>query len=642
MQRSRYMRVSVVLISLLFLVSACALGDPTNENIFSDVSFQSGVSSYIRREIEGAQSRVKVALNQVVDRSLVMALNDAAARGVSVELVIDSKYEATLAGVSRLVSTKSGNTLGNMHSNFAIVDGTAIFFSDYELTNQSTLAITVRQADLVTTLATEFGQMHDNGAFGSKASGGKAKQQINHQVVFPTASGEVEMYFLPQNRALTFASARMKQARYSVDAYAKYYDNEDLNLDFNDIAGSGRANTFNAGNVNLTRSMRNPFLVANPSNVILSVDLPCNVVFVDAGTPEETLIFTTFPFVSTEDLSKTDGVLLIIRGAGVGHLKSLLDYRMSTLPGYEGPGPSRVDQTIRIASWNMLRLGDGNKNYREAARVIVNGGFDIVGVLELMASSENNNNPSLALSTNVHGPGQALIDVCGAIMNLSPGDWRYHESPSRVGSASYSEYYGYVYNANRIKFEESCGNYPNNANEFTRSPYMARFSDYDTGVTFSYVLQHAIFGSSESLRVAEAANLIRVYRYFRGLLNDQGLDDPIIIAGDFNLPADNPGFSTLYGTVEAITWAIHPETLTTIGDNDFVSAYDNIFYSTLDDRVLQTGRGAYTSWVSATDYSDCPLWASSYSMNNFMYVNRHIADHVPVYITYDTTDRDAQ
>jgi len=615
----------------LLLAAGCGLGDPAGEAPLTDVSFSSPASSAILNAVRTARSHVRLALNRIVDKNLIIALNDAAARGVRVELVVDSTHEGTTSGISSRISFAAGNPDGEMNSNFAIIDSVALFFSDADLTNQRTIALRIQQDDLVTTLASEFYQMHDNGLYGSKDSGGTPKQKINHQTVFETADGAVEMYFLPQNDAITYISARMKQAKKSVDVYGKIMESASIAAAFTDIGNSGLPNYFCFGNTGLTNLLRHAFIIGNASNTIVEASMPVNSIFVDAGTIDETLLFTTFPYDDDTILSKSDGVVIFVRGNTLRQIQNRLGETVSALPKYSSPEDSAVSNSVRIATFNALRLGENQKAYPELARVIQRGGFDLVGIVELMVGADNAN---VSIGDGaVLGVGKGLSDLAAILQTLTGENWSYHVSPTSVGSASYSEYYGFIYKTAKIASVQSLGFYNDPASQFVRRPYGATFTSGNAD--FTLVLQHAIYGSSESERRAEASALINVYNYFRSAA---GSDRDVIIAGDFNLAADDTGFTTLYSTVDKITWAIHPSTATTVGDTGFVSAYDNIFYSKVHStEVLTLQRGAWRDWVNESDFSP---WAPTYTGNNYKFANTYISDHIPVFITFNTTEDD--
>jgi hypothetical protein len=401
-----------------------------------------------------------------------------------------------------------------------------------------------------------------------------------------------------------------------------------------------------------------PFLTSSYENDILETDLPCNAVFVDAGTRDETLIFTTFPYNQGALLDISDGIILFLRGKGIGQLKSSLDFYVDSAPKFAGGGHSgNVTSSLKIASFNMLRMGQDKKDYYESARVIIDGGFDLVGVMELMVPIGSTNAP--VIGSGNQGAGRGLEDLVANLDSFSgSGSWGHHAAQYNVGRSTYREYYGYVYKKSRVSFigvppggiphgtgtydmrAPDTGYYNDTSKEFIRPPYAARFKSAATDVTFTYVLQHAEFGAPVD-REREAGILYKVYREFRAdPTRRAGIPEgeEIIIGGDFNLPADSPSFDTMktgagVGTYN-LTYALHAETLTTVGNNGFVSAYDNFWYSsnTSHKRVLGTGRGAYTDWVTLNNYSSYPNYS-----NNYTYVNTFISDHVPVYITFNTT-----
>jgi hypothetical protein len=674
-----------LLVLMVVLAPACALGDPDPDASFSRVRYHSGASHYFRGEVGAARSSIKIALNRFVDRQLIMLLNDVAARGVRVQIVVDTKQEASLAGINRsLISVSAGNPLGEMQSNFAIIDDlTAVFFSDANVINPNTIAISVRQSDLVSALLTEFRQMHDNESFGSRRSGGRAKQELNHQRVFPTADGDIEMYFVPQNDALRYVGSRMKQARNSVHVYAKTFENADLNFDFNDVAGSSgeRLTTyFASGNANLINSLGRPFLMGNEQNTILNTDLPCNAIFVDLGTPRETLLFTTFPFMSNEMLDISDGVVLFLRGSGVRQLKEALAYQVRVAPHYAGGafGDLHITSRLRLAAFNVLHIGVNPKNYLELARVIRDGRFDVVGLTEVRRDYEGalpgGGAGTPAYIDGRHSVGQGVSCLRLALqgpMGFGNNTWDFHVSAGPApsyggplnGGRNSVEFYGFIYKNTVITNVASLGFYPDLQREFIRAPYGVLMLA-STGVNFIYILQHAHWGNGTTDPQREAAVLYKVWNHF-ARMRDTGAEvpvmsegkplvnettgapvtvklhprDQIILGGDYNLAADHPAFDTMYSLAGAgtVTWAISPEILTTLGHTDFSSAYDNIFYDGglgAYGRVLGSGRGAFTEWVTTTDFRSYPGF-----INNFQYARTFVSDHVPVYITFNTTPR---
>lgn len=262
------------------------------------------------------------------------------------------------------------------------------------------------------------------------------------------------------------------------------------------------------------------------------------------------------------------------------------------------PCPDYIDMTdapdedlFSVASFNMLRLGYNNgKDYPALACIIKN--FSLVGVVELM-----NETGILILQ-------QALKDVTGK-------NWDYLISTRSAGSSTYKEFYGFIWQESKVSLQNDLGFYPEPADEFEREPYGAKFQIGSMDLTM--IINHIVFGSTIGERRSEVQKLIDVYTYFQA---QNGDDNDVIIAGDFNLPYDATYF-TLTGTDNIIN-IIAPTTLTTIGDSGLSSSYDNMFYST----------DFTTEFVSSG--------VIDYTMDNYTILNTTVSDHIPVYMILDT------
>ena len=151
-------------------------------------------------------------------------------------------------------------------------------------------------------------------------------------------------------------------------------------------------------------------------------------------------------------------------------------------------------------------------------------------------------------------------------------------------------------------------------NDFIREPYGVKFKigKFD----FIYVLAHSIFGKRERERILEAARYILVYEYF---LESDPLENDIIIAGDFNLPANNMGFRKLLKHENEVEFILDPENdLTTLGKNSLASAYDNFFISKKHTKEFTGKYGVY-----------------NYIKNNYDDIRKYISDHIPIFIEVD-------
>ena len=252
------------------------------------------------------------------------------------------------------------------------------------------------------------------------------------------------------------------------------------------------------------------------------------------------------------------------------------------------------DRKITIASFNAMRLGEKEKNYEVMAKVLSN--FDLIGIEEVM-----------------HEKGLKKLK---AYLNRLTGEkWEYIISENSVGSEGYREYYGYVYRKEKFQEVRKVGFYKEkNENEFMREPYGAYFKSGN--FDFVYVICHSIFGDKEKQRLIEASNYINVYEYF---LKESGESD-IIIAGDFNVPADSPAFGSLKENA-GVSYLLSPEeNLTTLSDERLVSSYDNFFINKEKTKEFIENSGVYNFVKN----------------DNYAIIKKYISDHLPIFSEYST------
>jgi len=255
------------------------------------------------------------------------------------------------------------------------------------------------------------------------------------------------------------------------------------------------------------------------------------------------------------------------------------------------------DSTAYISSFNVLRLGQNQKNYTELASIVSE--FDIIGLIEV---------------SNKNGV-EKLVDNMNKI---SKEKWDYHIASYPVGTRKYKEYYAYVYKINRVKFIKSRGYFKDKNNDFIREPYGADFkiNNFD----FTFILLHSIYGKRKSFRVAEAEALPKVYEYFQNL--DKKEND-ILIGGDFNLSIRNEGFKSLLSHRDNVINCISPNLKTTIGTKKLANQYDNIF-------VSKKYTKEYNNISGTIDYTN----------GNYEYCRKYISDHLPIFIEVNTDSDD--
>ncbi len=249
------------------------------------------------------------------------------------------------------------------------------------------------------------------------------------------------------------------------------------------------------------------------------------------------------------------------------------------------------NNVLLLASFNTLRLGEKEKNYKTMAEIISR--FDLTALQEVM-----------------HEKG--LKKLKGYLEKLTREKWEYVISESSAGSEGYREYYGFIYRKNKVQEVRKIGFYKEkNENEFMREPYGVYFKSEN--FDFVYISVHSIFGDQEKQRLLEASTYLTVYEYFYNLTGE----DDIIIAGDFNVPADNMAFKNLHK--KNILYLIEPGTNpTTISSGGPVSSYDNFFIN--KDRTKEySGKSGVYNFVKD---------------NNYDIIKKYISDHLPVFSEY--------
>lgn len=254
--------------------------------------------------------------------------------------------------------------------------------------------------------------------------------------------------------------------------------------------------------------------------------------------------------------------------------------------------------TIMLASFNVLRLGEKEKDYRTLAKIISK--FDIIGLEEVMNE-------------------KGLKKLRGYLEKETKSKWEYFISENSVGSENYREYYGYIYKKDLIDEQKPLGFYDEkNENEFMREPYGIYFKvkNFD----FVFILAHSIFGDKEKQRVIEASNYINVYEYFM----KKSKETDIIIAGDFNLPGNDFGFRNLKLRYNVEPLLDADVELTTFSDMKLVSSYDNFFINRDYTQEYTGKKGVY-----------------NYLKNNNKYMKQYISDHLLIFSEYNINeDRD--
>ena len=256
-------------------------------------------------------------------------------------------------------------------------------------------------------------------------------------------------------------------------------------------------------------------------------------------------------------------------------------------------------ETILIPSFNTLRLGEKEKDYRTLAKILSK--YDLIGLQEVMNE-------------------KGVKKLVGNIEKLSNEKWNYTISEISTGSQNYKEYYAYIYKKKLFSEVITLGFYQEkNKNEFMREPYGVYFKSGN--FDFVLVIAHSIFGDNEKQRLIEGSNYANVYKYFK----EKSGEEDIILAGDFNLPADSLAFRNLK-LMYNVEYLIDPlKNPTTISDNKLANSYDNFFINKKLTREYTGNHGVH-----------------NFIKNNNKEIKEYISDHLLIFseysIKYDLDD----
>lgn len=233
---------------------------------------------------------------------------------------------------------------------------------------------------------------------------------------------------------------------------------------------------------------------------------------------------------------------------------------------------------LRIASYNMMRLGNGTKDYTMLASVVDD--FDVVGAIEVM---------------NKRG-----MDL---VRDKLPAGWSHVVSDVSVGDKSYKEFFGFFYN-DKVEVVSVLGFYPDEENAFMRPPFGVQFRVKETGFTFNLVLAHIVYGDNPKVRLAEINHLGKAYEYFERLTANLGMT---IIAGDFNMES----LSAFKSLVDLGVVELGTVKKSTLGKTGAANDYDHMFAS--------------KALIPRVKESDVYYWTVDWS------TRKTVSDHFPVY-----------
>ena len=177
----------------------------------------------------------------------------------------------------------------------------------------------------------------------------------------------------------------------------------------------------------------------------------------------------------------------------------------------------RSNYPLKLCWWNAKRLGHGkSRDWKATARAV--RGCDVVGL------------------------GEVMTKVAPAkLASMMGSGWKAATSSKAVGRKGYREWYGVIFDAERVQFEDGTkGFHPDEEDHFAREPWAVtmKAGNFD----FTLVLLHVTWGDSAAERVAELEHVDDAYRLFQ---DHDAEEQDVIIAGDFNRTPTQRGWGQI-------------------------------------------------------------------------------------------------
>jgi len=272
------------------------------------------------------------------------------------------------------------------------------------------------------------------------------------------------------------------------------------------------------------------------------------------------------------------------------------------------PGTTATPATVRIASWNVLNLGEDTP-VDERAEIAAQ--FDIVALQEVESLG-------------------GVERLRRRIEQVSGTSWGEAASP-KTGTGNAAEYYVFLYRNDRVKGvpEGPRGVYPEaSATDFSREPSFATFKAGNSG--FTLVTVHVTFASGAAI-TAEVGRLADAWTYVQNL---DPKENDVLLMGDFN--RDKPTH-TAFSRLKAL------------GVTNVIAG-DGVF-TTLGSKANQVGSNWYDNiWIdrqyTAHEFTGRfgvdPIHLRYYqnSEHPHLEVRKRISDHCPVWAEFEVSEAD--
>jgi len=288
---------------------------------------------------------------------------------------------------------------------------------------------------------------------------------------------------------------------------------------------------------------------------------------------------------------------------------------MSILSAFSAAGqtttiPTRTEQNVIVASYNIKWMGDTPHDFTKLASVIQH--FDVCGILEVKKET-------------------AVADLAKALKEKTGKDWGFvHGVRTHRPQGLYHEAYAAVYRRDRVQLGDGVvSNVWDLEEAFRNDPFLVSFrrGNFD----FLLMLVHTRWSDDEEgTREKEVAKTAEQILWMKSFLSERDF----LLAGDFNYAGTAEAMEAMAETADLVQLDANPKTTFKADLSGYSSSYDHIFV--LDGQTPEFVAGSCQAMdVTAVIYG-------SNSIENMGKSKNELSDHLPIWAEFrtDMTDTD--
>lgn len=259
---------------------------------------------------------------------------------------------------------------------------------------------------------------------------------------------------------------------------------------------------------------------------------------------------------------------------------------------------SPVYAEVRLASWNIKRLNDSNKNLESVVKIL--SYFDFIAVQEVMDPD-------------------AMVALVTQLQETTNDEWGIMNS-HLIGRGTYKEAYSFVWRKSAVDYVDSAVVYLDNRDVFAREPLSARFKTVKGDETFIVANIHILYGNSKSDRVPEIIALRKYWDW----LSMNFPNEQYFLMGDFNMHPNEDAFAPL----REVAVPLITEGATTLSKTTgrYTSLYDNIWVP--DNLSISNLKSDVLRFPDILNITHA-------------YARKSVSDHAPVYFSFSSFNEES-